>query len=124
MKSNHWTPSVLILLAIGIVLGGAWIMASTRVTGMPMMTFGSNAMMNGWAGTRMPIFMLVVFALSIAAGVSLALWIGRIVFGIENTTVFETPDQVLRLRFAKGEIRSEQFDEMREMLASKPASAG
>jgi len=124
MKRNQWMPIGLILLAIGIVLGGAWIMASTRVTGMPMMTFGSNAMMSGWTGTLMPIVMLVVFALSVAAVVSLALWIGRTVFGIEDTVVFETPDQVLKLRFAKGEITREQFNEMHETLASKPAPAG
>ena len=76
-----------------------------------------------WAVALMQIFMLVVFALSIAALVSLALWIGRNVFGIENTAVFEGPAEILRLRFAKGEITREQFDEMRLALESKPVPA-
>jgi len=121
MKNKTWLSIAFILFAIVIVLGGTWLMAQNGTTVIlpGMMNYG-NMPMNGWGMVLVQIFMLVVFALSIAAVVLGALWVARNVLGIvETPTAHELPEDILRTRFAKGEITQEQFNEMRQALVTR-----
>lgn len=72
---------------------------------------------NAWLMALAQILTLVVFALCIAGVVLLVTRLTRTTFGkLGIGTVSESPDEILRTRFAKGEITREQFDEMLYVL--------
>lgn len=120
MKNNVWISIALILLVIVILLGGTWMMAQNgTVLQMPMMQGmmgGYMAGMDPWAIALMQILTLVVFGLSIAAIVLFVLWVVQKVFGIPLDQERVSPDEVLQMRLAKGEISREQFEEIKKVL--------
>ena len=124
MKSNTWNPIGLVGLAIGVVLGGAWVIALGGGNGiLPAKMMSPNLNLDSWATVLTQLFMLVIFALSIAAVVSLVLWLGRSAFGIaERPALSESPEGILKMRFAKGEITRDQFNEMRHVLAEQASA--
>lgn len=118
MQNNRWIQTALILLAIVVVLGGTWLMAQNgTVLFMPNMMGYAYMPMYAWAMALVQIIMIVLFALSVAGVVLLVKQLGSGVFGNPNmTAVPDSPDEILRTRFAKGDITREQFDEMLQAL--------
>lgn len=118
MKSNTWLSVGLILFAVVVVLGGTWLMAQNgAVVMLPRMMSGSNMPLYAWGGALIQILMLVAFGLSIAGIVLFLLWFGRRVLGLVSPEApWELPEEILRARFAKGEITRQEFEEMRHAL--------
>jgi len=103
--------------AIALLPGAALAQATTDPDrfgwGQHMMGWGG-----GWGGMIFgPIFMILVLALVIAAAVLLVRWLG----GSSQTTTphqpsARTPFEILKERFARGEIDKEEFEERRRIL--------
>jgi putative membrane protein len=108
----------LAVTTIALLPGAAWAQASPELDhygwGPHMMGWGS-----GWYGMIFgPIFMILVLALVIAVAVLLVRWLG-------GSSLTATPHQppsarapldVLKERFARGEIDKEEFEERRRIL--------
>ncbi|MEY8829753.1 SHOCT domain-containing protein [Sedimentitalea sp. XS_ASV28] len=79
--------------------------------GHPMMGWGG-----GWGGMIFgPFFMIIVLALVIALAVVLVRWIGEPRSGA-GPTGGRPPIDILKERFARGEIDKEEFEERRRVL--------
>ena len=66
-----------------------------------------------------PLFMILILAATIAAIVFLVRWLGGTQQGFgpaSLTPPVQTPLDILKERFAKGEINKEEFDERRRVL--------
>ncbi len=71
----------------------------------------------GWFGMILgPIFMISVLALVIAAAVLLVRWLGGSGQAAAPDQPERTPLDILKERFARGEIDKEEFDERRRIL--------
>ena len=74
---------------------------------------------DGWAGMIFgPIFMILVLAAVIAVVVLLVRWLGGPSHGMpmHHTPPGRTPLDILKERFARGEIDKEEFEERRRVL--------
>jgi putative membrane protein len=70
----------------------------------------------GWYGMILgPIFMILTLAVLIALAVLLVRWLGGTWHGI-HTSPGRTPLDVLKERYARGEIDKEEFEERRRVL--------
>jgi uncharacterized membrane protein len=120
MPTNKWTSIALILFAIVVVLAGTWLMTQNGTPlFMPSMKGYAYMSQYAWAMALVQIFMVVLFALGIAGVVLLVKQLGSDT--LRNLGMGETPDspdEILRTRFAKGDITREQFDEMLHALHS------
>ena len=126
MQTHRWIPVALGLVAILVLLIGTALMP--RGVLMPLMPMPMQGMMYGWTGgawgwvaSLLSVLMLVVFGLVIAGPVLIVLWVARAVgagTGIQSVqdTPRETPLDILKARYARGEITQEQFEQMRQML--------
>ena len=66
-----------------------------------------------------PLFMILILAATIAAIVFLVRWLSGAQQGFEPASLtppVQTPLDILKERFAKGEINKEEFDERRRVL--------
>lgn len=103
--------------AVALLPHAAWAQASTSVD-----HYGYGPYMMGWGGgwgmIFGPIFMIFMLALVIAVAVLLVRWLG----GPWQTTAphhpqsGRTPLDILKERFARGEIDKEEFEERRRTL--------
>lgn len=82
--------------------------------------FGWGPQMMGWGWGGMifgPIFMILVLALVIAVAVLLVHWLGgSSLTATPHQPPARTPLDVLKERFARGEIDKEEFEERRRIL--------
>ena len=107
---------------VGISLVG---LAVLLIGGMGMMGFGPSGMMGRFGamgfgyspfGMVMPILFLV---LMIGGGTLLVAWLAQNVgHSRSEEPAGESPLDILKLRFAKGEITNEQFDDMKLHLGT------
>ena len=68
-----------------------------------------------------PLFMILILAATIAAVVLLVRWLSGTQQGIWPTSLappVQTPLDILKERFAKGEINKDEFEERRRILGS------
>jgi putative membrane protein len=83
-------------------------------------TYGDHPHMGawGWGGTNFgPIMSIVFFAVVVVAVVLLVRWLGgREHGGALHSPPGRTPLDILKQRFAKGEIDKEEFEEQRRVL--------
>ncbi len=72
----------------------------------------------GWGGTIFGLIMSIVFfVVAVAAVVPLVRWLGRPGHGgALHGPPGKTPQDILKERFAKGEIDKEEFEEQRRVL--------
>jgi putative membrane protein len=73
----------------------------------------------GWYGMILgPLFMILVLAIVIAVAVLLVRWLGGPwpAAGSHQTPSSRTPLEILKGRFARGEIDKEEFEERRRVL--------
>jgi putative membrane protein len=94
----------------------AWAQASPDVErygwGQHMMGWGG-----GWGGMILgPIFMIVVLALVIAVAVLLVRWLSGPLQAAAPHQPARTSLDILKERFARGEIDKEEFEERRRIL--------
>ena len=86
--------------------------APNYVYGQPMMGWGG-----GWGGMAFgPFYMIIVLALVIALAVVLARWIGEPRSGTGSSGTRRPAIDILRDRFARGEIDREEFEDRRRTL--------
>jgi len=101
--------------------------ASARAADTAVGPYGCGPTMmwsGGWTGMIFgPLFMLLMLAVLIAAVVLLVRWIGPPWHGPWNTSApmhypppDRTPIEILRERFARGEIDKDEFEERRRLL--------
>jgi putative membrane protein len=105
----------------GIVLAPAWVWAqqspeaSRYGYGPHMMDWGG-----GWFGMIFgPIVMILVLAAVIALAVLLVRWLGGPWHGMQPpppVQPWRTPLDILKERYARGEINKEEFEECRRVL--------
>jgi putative membrane protein len=87
-------------------------------------TYGYGPHMMGWGGGWYgmifgPFLMILVLAIVIALVVLLARWIGGPWYGTQPPHLAQpgpTPLDILKERYARGEIDKEEFDERRRVL--------
>jgi len=85
----------------------------TKGGGNPMMGYGWNNMMGGWGGFGLGwVFMILFWALIILGVVGLI----RYLSGQHNADKGKTPLDILRERYAKGEVDKKEFEEMKKDL--------
>jgi putative membrane protein len=103
--------SAAILTAIALVPESAWAQTSPD-------RYGWGPQMMGWGGMIFgPIFMILVLALVIAVAVLLVRWLGgSSLTATPHQPPARTPLDVLKERFARGEIDKEEFEERRRIL--------
>lgn len=72
----------------------------------------------GWYGMILgPLFMILVLAAVIATVVLLVRWLGGHPYGtMPHAPATRTPLDILKERFARGEIDKEEFEERRRVL--------
>ncbi len=105
---------ILIVVLLVVLLGGLGMMGWGG--------FGMGGMMGSMGGFFNPlgvILSLVFWALIIAGGVLLVMWLVRGLAGSSPTSTAATgpsPLDILKMRYAKGEITKEQFEEMKRDL--------
>jgi putative membrane protein len=119
MSRKNWLVLIGISVLVILIFGaGLWALLASRGFGpglammRPRMMVGSPFMFMGGLG------MLVFWALVIGGIV----WLiqsatRRTNIVATNSTVSETPLDILKRRYAKGEITKEQFEEMKNTLA-------
>lgn len=112
--SIHFTATGSVLC---LMPAAAWAQASTDVGryacwGPHMMWSGGgwNAMIFG------PLLMILFLALPIAAAVLLVRWLGG---SRSSASLGQTPLDILRERYARGEIDKEEFEERRRILGDQ-----
>ena len=87
-------------------------MGMMRGGGNPMMSYGWNNMM-GWGGFGLSwVFMILFWALIILGVVALIRYLG----GQHNADKGKTPLDILKERYARGEIDKKEFEEMKKEL--------
>ena len=104
---------------LSLMPSAAWAQAQTDVDRYP--SWGPQMM--GWGGGWYamilgPLFMIFVLALLIAAVVLLVRWLGGPWQGVipPPSQPGRTPLDILKERFARGEIDKEEFEERRRVL--------
>lgn len=104
--------------AVGLLPGSAWAQASSDFD-----RYGWGPHMMGWGGGWLgmifgPIFMILVLALVIAVAVLLIRWLGGSWHAAppHQPPTARTPLDILKERFARGEIDKEEFEERRRIL--------
>ena len=105
-------------LAWAIALTPAWALAQTAGQGA---TYGYGPRMMGWDGGWSmffgPLFMILTLALVIALVVLLVRWLSGGHIGPPlPPPPGRTPLDILKERFAKGEINKDEFEERRRVL--------
>ena len=103
----------------------AAVLAVLLFGGMGMMSFGQNGMMGRFGamgfgysplGMVMP---MLLWILMLGGGALLVAWLVQRGGPSQSaSTAGESPLHILKLRFAKGEITKEQFDEMKVHLGA------
>jgi len=103
--------------AVAFLPGAGWAQASPDLDrhgwGPHMMGWGG-----GWYGMIFgPIFMILALALVIAVAVLLVRWLGgSSLTATPHQPPARTPVDILKERFARGEIDQEEFEERRRIL--------
>ena len=113
-KTQGWIASAGAVVAL--LPGWAWAQSSPGTDqygwGPHMMGWGG-----GWSGMIFgPIFMIVVLALVIAVAVLLVRWLGGPWQAASPQPPARTPLDILKERFARGEIDKEEFEARRRIL--------
>ncbi len=105
--------------ALALVPTWVWAQGTSEtdrnVYGPQMMWWGGG----GWYGMILgPLIMILLLAVLIAFAVLLVRWVGGQWPGMASTrqAAPRTPLEILRERFARGEIGKEEFEERRRML--------
>ena len=107
------------------VVMGAVIMTvseySTAAWAQQVDTFCKPSMMwgDGWYGWFLgPVMMILFFAISVAVVILIIRWIGGAHGGstAPSTTTRKHAIEILKDRFARGEIEKEEFEEKRQIL--------
>ena len=105
--------------ALALVAGSAWAQAPSDAD---RYAWGPHAMWwgGGWYAMLFgPLFMIVFIAVLVALVVLLARWLGGPWQGTtppHHSLPGRTPLDILRERFARGEIDKDEFEERRRML--------
>lgn len=83
--------------------------------------YGPHMMWNGWHGMLFaPIFMIIFIALVVVGVVFLVRWLGGDSHKIGSRTLDKRdPLDILKERFANGEIDKDEFSERRQLLQEK-----
>lgn len=102
--------------AVALVPNWVWAQAPSNPErygyGPHMMWWGQ-----GWYGMIFgPLFMILVLAVVIAVAVLLVRWLGGSWQPTHRAPPGRTPLDILKERFARGEIDKEEFDERRRVL--------
>lgn len=113
--SNHRILSA--AAASAMALAPAWVWAQQRSDAN---RYGYGPHMMDWAGGWYgmifgPLFMILVLAVVIALAVLLVRWLGGPWHGTQAPPG-RTPLDILRERFARGEIDKQEFEERRRVL--------
>jgi putative membrane protein len=101
----------------GMVLAPSWVRAQQSAETYKY-GYGPHMMdlAGGWYGMIFgPLFMILVLAVVIAVAVLLVRWLGGPLHGT-NVQPGRTPLDILKERFARGEIDKEEFEDRRRVL--------
>lgn len=99
------------LLAVFGLTGAAWAQQSPQYPGPHMWN-------SGWYGWFFgPIMMIVFIAVAVTVVVLLVRWLGGVGHGsVPHVSTGKTPLDILKERFARGEIDKEEYEERRKIL--------
>lgn len=110
-KLHHFLTCKIALLAALGVPSLAWAQQSPQYPGPHMWNWGWHGWFFG------PIMMIVFIAVAVVVVVLLVRWLGGIGHGsTPHTPTGKTPLNILKERFARGEIDKEEFEERRRVL--------
>jgi len=118
MNRSGWAIGIVIALVLVLLVGGGLIASGSWGRGYGWGMTGPG-MMGGWGGVPFmgPIFCLVFVGLIIGGVVLLARsWPGEQPGPGSGRAATETPLEILKRRYASGEITKKQFEEMRRTL--------
>jgi putative membrane protein len=108
---------VLIVVLVLLLLGGAGMMGFGMMG--PGMMGGYGGMMGGFGYNPIRwILSLAFWALIIGGVVWLVVWLARSAGGTPSAARPDSAIEILKARYARGEITKEQFDEMKRALGA------
>jgi len=133
MSRNVWALGIvlalvlILLVGVGLVVsngwghGYGWGMMGPGMTFAPALRPGASAGVGGWWGIP---FLGMIFGMALVGVI-----IGGVVWFVQSVsrggsrpgsspTAAETPLEILKRRYASGELTKEQFEEMRRTLDS------
>ena len=131
MNRSGWAIGIVIALVLILLVGGGlfasgtwgrgygWGMMGPGMTLAPALRSGASAGVDGWGGVPFmgPIFCLVLAGLIIGGVVWFARsWPGDPPGAGSGRAAPETPLEILKRRYASGEITKKQYEEMRRTL--------
>lgn len=122
MQNMGTIVAIILIVVLLVVLFGGLGMMGWGAFGMGGMMGNMGGMMGNFGGFFNPlgaILSLVFWALIVAGGVLLVVWLVRSLTGVSPTPTATTGPSaldVLKMRYAKGEITKEQFEEMKRDL--------
>jgi len=105
------TLAVAAMLIGGLLLGGGWLLGRNYYGPGMMMGYGSRLGMHPYGGG---ILMLLFWAAVIGGGVLLVAGLGR--QNAPPTERDDTPLEILKRRYASGEIDHDEFERIKESL--------
>lgn len=107
------------LLVVGLLIAGSLWMRNDFHRGPGMMwDYGfARGMHSFGGGILMVVFWVLLLGLIVGGGVLLVVALTRQSSGRKQEE--ETPLEILKRRYARGEIGGEEFDRMRELLSSE-----
>lgn len=116
MKNTATLVAIVLIVVLTVLLLGSVGMMGFGMMGPGMMGYGGYGMMGGWGYNPFGwVLALVFWALVIAGIVLLVVWLARSV----SRTPSDAALEILKARYARGEISKEQFEEMKKVLEAK-----
>ncbi len=119
MKNTNWVLGIVLIVVLAVALLGGVGMMGLGGFGMmgPGMMSGYGGMMGGWSYNPIgAIASLVTWALVLGGIALLVVWVARDAGGVTSATRPDSAIEILKTRYARGEITKEQFDEMKKVL--------
>lgn len=111
----QWAVIVCVILLSVFGFGGE---ASAQRASCPLLGLGSGMMSGVW-GLGGGIFMLLFWGLIVVGAVLLIRWLmgaGRVSGGVQPAAGLQSPLEILKKRYAQGEINREQYESMKRDL--------
>jgi len=117
-RFSKWCSRGRVPTAISVAVMSATGVAPALAEEAPRYDYGPHMWGGGWGMFFGPIWMLLFLAILVALVVLLVRWLSGSSAGGLNVAATKAPLDILRERFARGEIDEEEFDKRKKVLGA------